>query len=187
MLSTLTGVIDTYLQANVFASNRYQRGNYIGLCELVNTDNGTEPMAVSNTGEGTTAVIDDNYTFNLYHRYISSSYADSEAESFGSGTNGIIDSATMRLVIVADRERLEHPLDEIVQSVVYGLPIKYADADYTDYDYIRSVHLTANNSELDAYADEYGSEGQLPPNYVIAAIDYTLEISINKNCYTLCN
>lgn len=190
MHSDFVNVIDTALAAGVFASNRYQRGVYHGIAELVQHDEGTIPMVVSNSGQGTSVVVDDNYTFQIYHRHISSTHADLPSTSFGSGMNSVRESANMRLVIIADRERLEESKSDLIAGVVFGFPDQFTDANTSTYSYVEQVNVQVTNSNLDSiavYQDEYGLEGQLPPNYVMAAIDYEMTIDVNKNCYTLCN
>jgi hypothetical protein len=184
-ITDINNAIDTLLDAG-----KYRRGNILGLAELVaNGEEGTIPMIVSDAGEGTSVVIDDNYTIQIYHRHTGSTYADIPDQSFGSGANEVRETASIRMIVIADRERLEESKSDLINYVVMGFPQRFSDTDTSAYDYVSQVNVTVNSTNLDSssvYADEYGIESDLPPQYVMASIDYELAIDINKKCFDSC-
>lgn len=189
MHSSFVNIINLALAANVFTAGKYAKGIYYLIAELAtHGEDGTIPMVIPDGGNSTPVIVDDNYPIQIYHRHISSSYADSP-DSFGSGSNEVIETANMKMILIADRERLEHTKSELVDGCVYGFPDNFTDANTTAYDYVSYVKATVNSANLDSsgvYSEEYGIDGELPPSYVMASIDYDLAISVNKNCYTLC-
>ena len=174
----------------VLDSNRFQRANIVGLAELVNNgEEGTIPMVVGDDGSGTIVAVDDTYNLQIYHRHLSSTYTEEADESFGSGVNEVTEVAKMKLVLIADRERIEQSKSDLVTHVAMGFPANFTDTDTGAYTYVSMVRAVVTDSNLDnaeVYSGEYGLDGQLPANYVMASIDYDLYIEINKNCYDSC-
>jgi len=76
---TIIGYINTGLTSGNFASNRFQRGKFYGITELLKLEEGTMPCVIADNGQATKISIDDNYPFQLYHRILGIEGEEDEA------------------------------------------------------------------------------------------------------------
>ena len=187
-LDTIVGYINTGLKAGNFASNRFQRGKFYGIAELLKLEEGTMPCSVSDNGQATKISIDDNYPFQLYHRIENIEGEESE-ESFGDDLD-VTETASMRMVVVFNREIIRLKKEDIVSAVFSSLITGISKADMTSLN-IYECNISYGTFELnyeDVYNTEYNlGEYLLKPQTVMIALPYEIETKYRKGCIQICN
>jgi hypothetical protein len=187
-LDTIVTEINTALKAGNFKSNRFQRGKFYGIAELVKLEEGQIPGIISNKGEVTKVSIDDNYPFQLYHR-ITSIEAEEDELSYGDGLE-VIETVDMRLVIVCNREIIQLKKEDIVSGVFASLPTGISSATETSLN-INYCDITYGQFDINAesvYSEEYQLESfDLTPQTIMIALPYQIITKYRKGCINICN
>lgn len=187
-LDTIVNKINLGLKAGNFKSNRFQRGKFYGIAELLKLEAGKIPCEVTNKGEGNRVSIDDNYPFQLYHRIISIEAEESES-SFGDNLD-VTETANMRMVIVFNREIIQLKKEDIVSGVFSSLIVGISKADLTSLN-IYDCDISYGQFDLDSesvYSDEYDlGDFELTPQTVMIALPYQIQTMYRKGCIQICN
>jgi|688.fasta_scaffold184120_4 hypothetical protein len=187
-LDSIVSQINTDLKAGNFSSNRFQRGKFYGIAELVKIEEGTFPGIIDNTGNIQKVAIDDNYSFQLYHR-ITSIQAEEDELSYGDGYE-IIETADMRLVIVCNREIIQLKKEDIVSGVFASMPTGISNALETslNIDFCDITYGTFDIDQQTVYDAEYQLEDfELKPQIIMIALPYQIVTKYRKGCVNICN
>lgn len=184
---TIIGYINTGLKSGNFSSNRFQRGKFYGITELLKLEEGTMPCLVSDNGQATKISIDDNYPFQLYHRIVEIKGEEDE-NGFGDEVD-VIEMATMRMVIVFNREIIRLKKEDIVSGIFSSMITGISKANMSSLN-INECRISYGNFDLnyeDVYNTEYNlGEYLLKPQTVMIALPYEIETKYRKGCIQIC-
>jgi hypothetical protein len=172
---TIIGYINTGLTSGNFASNRFQRGKFYGITELLKLEEGT-------------ISIDDNYPFQLYHRILG---IEGEEDEAGYGQDiDVIERCSMQMVIIFNREIIRLKKEDIVSGVFSSLITGISKANMASLN-INECNISYGNFNLnyeDVYNAEYNlGEYLLKPQTVMVALPYEIEVKYRKGCIQICN
>jgi len=193
-LTEITTIINTALEANVFNTSRFQGAKYNAVAELVKEKQGdtiiSRPCTVDDDGECTGVSVDDTWAMQLYHRVIGLSYDDASIDNFGEPVTVKKETATMALVFISDRSRVEKRTDELMAAVAVNLPATLTNAELATLDLydcqIRATGACVIDAEV-VYNREYNlPEYYLKPNSVMCSLNYTIETIYSRKCFGLC-
>jgi len=193
-LTEITTIINTALEANVFNTSRFQGAKYNAVAELVKEKQGdtiiSRPCTVDDDGECTGVSVDDTYPMQLYHRVIGLSYNETAIDNFGEPVTVIKETATMALVFISDRSRVEKRTDELMAAVAVNLPATLTNAELATLDLYDCQIRATGQCVIDAevvYNREYNlPEYYLKPNSVMCSLNYTIETIYSRKCFGLC-
>lgn len=187
-LDTIVTDINTALKAGVFGSNRFQRGKLYGIVEKVKVSEAElMPCVISDNGDCAKISVDDTYPFQLYHRLLSVE-AEYDEESYGDEKD-VIETASMRLVVIGNRSVLRLKKEDIVSGIVSALPsgvgtatltslnINYCEIEYGEFEVIAN----------EVYDEEYSIEEYLlKPQTIMIALPYSIVTKYRKGCFDFC-
>jgi hypothetical protein len=185
---TIIGYINTGLTSGNFASNRFQRGKFYGITELLKLEEGTMPCVIADNGQATKISIDDNYPFQLYHRILG---IEGEEDEAGYGQDiDVIERCSMQMVIIFNREIIRLKKEDIVSGVFSSLITGISKANMASLN-INECNISYGNFNLnyeDVYNAEYNlGEYLLKPQTVMVALPYEIEVKYRKGCIQICN
>jgi len=193
-LSSIATILNTALKADVFSTFRFQSAKYYDIVslikEVINDVQTTKPCTIDNDGECTPVIVDDNYPMQIYHRIMSLNYEQVAEDNYGDPVNFIKENASMSLVLIADRGRLQMEAEDLLSLIAVNLKPTLTTVQLAALSLI-SCNIYANgeaviDSEI-VYNREYNTqEFLLKPNLDMYSLSYTIEMVYGKNCLSAC-
>lgn len=192
-LRQIIPILNTTIKAGGFTAKRFQKGSFDGIAELIKRGEGEEeqkfPVLVANDGICTDVGINDTKPFQVYHRILSLNGTDPEdGNNFGDQLT-VAEEASMRLVVIGDRNRLELAPEDIMAGINLWLPRDLASsvAKSLDLESVQIIPGAINLNMQEVFEEEYpGTAFNLPPNSIMAYMDYQIISEYNKNCFSIC-
>jgi hypothetical protein len=185
---TIIGYINTDLKSGNFASNRFQRGKFYGITELLKLEEGTMPCVIADNGQAAKISIDDNYPFQLYHRILGIE-GEEDIDGYGQDID-VIERCSIQMVIIFNREIIRLKKEDIVSGVFSSLITGISKANMTSLN-INECNISYGAFNLnyeDVYNAEYNlGEYLLKPQTVMIALPYEIEVKYRKGCIQICN
>lgn len=173
----------------------FQKGLFNGLCKQVDRVVGEtlEKQIILYTDvNGTKATgiyVDDLYPFQLYHRILDQNIEDSEIEDFyGDDILQKIVTFEMALVCIVDKFNVELNSEDVITAVGLNMPNNIKPSAITGSQFsqceITTTNVETNSSTV--FSDEYGRNKQIPQQFYLFKIEYTVKLHYTKSCFTLC-
>ncbi len=193
-ISEISTIINTSLKENVFNTSRFQSAVYYGIADLVkeniNDTVTTKPCIIANDGECTSVIIDDTYPMQIYHRIMSLSFEQSTEDNYGEPVRMIKETATMSLVLIADRNRLQMDAENIVSAIAANLPPTLTAAELATLGLSSCQIYATGEAVIDSeviFNREYRNiEYLFKPNAAMFSINYLIEMEFSKSCFDIC-
>ena len=186
-IADIVTLINSNFESTTLSSKRFQRGDLKGLAELVKREGGTIPLILDNNGEGTEVELNDSFPFQIYHRI--TGIEPSEADEYGDGIQ-IKETTTLKLVCFANRQIMQFELDDLITAINVGFLSHLSNAQTATLgNWFSNIDIDVtqiNIDKSDVWSGEFGSEGNLPPNYQCFSVDYNVLSDINTECFALC-
>jgi hypothetical protein len=191
-LHEIVAQVNTDLIANQFSSKKFQKGRFNGIAELMTEVDGdqeqTVPCIAEDNGDTEKLIIDDKYSFQLYHRHVGSSFEDTPESDFGD-RNSRKEIAQMLMIIIGDRSRLKLNKEDIITGISLGMPLEMTKA-FRETNSLQSVNIIQGEFNLDrnsVYDAEYNvSENMLKTNTIFLAFPYQIETIALTSCIQIC-
>lgn len=185
-LKTIVDSINTSMQATL-NQEKFQRGIYYGLAKVVlkeyDDDTKKAVPVIYTDGKEIECSINDDYSFNAYHRCISLSQVPNPTD-FGDGDNSLKETANMIMVVWGDSERMGLCQEDLASIMSASFPSEMTVSD------ISKVLVRVNNINIDSfalYSQEYKStDYPLNPENYYFSIGYTVETTFEKSCVDKC-
>ena len=186
--------INTDLKTVHFNSKKFQKGRFSGLAELIVKVDGDQRQLVhaiiDNNGGATILIINDKYSFQLYHRHIGSTVEPvDEVEQFGDRMLRQ-ETASMLMVVIGDRKRLKLTKEEIITGIMLGMPLELGSSFLTtnSLDNATIIPGEFNLNKEDAWNTEYNTvDVMLKPSDIFFTMAYSIETMANAlNCIDIC-
>ena len=185
ILEQIVEVLNGRLQNGVLSSSYFQNGNWNTLAYLTNpTDDRPQKPYVVENGVTKDVIIDDRYSFNIYHRVLDAFF--NPADTFGDG-NGVVSMVcNMYAVIYADQQRTTYSPTDLALAVSAGLNYQLTPTDLGNSKILRvkASVVRANLNGSQVFSGEYGKGGHNPMQLtdVMIGIGYQLEITAHSSC-----
>jgi hypothetical protein len=183
-LDTIVNTINTALKANSFKSGQFKRGVVYGIAEIIPFNDGiTMPAIVQNSGDAEQIAIDDTYPFQLYHRIEGIEGEETE------GYDDVIETANMRLVIIADRSILKLKREDLVSMVYASFIGEISKSEQSSLNiYECSIEYgTFELNSQEVFNAEYNiGDYQLSNQTIMIAMPYTIMTKYRKKCLLTC-
>ena len=188
-LHKITVFINDTIKANL-TKKPFKGSIYKGITEAVvdDVDGNSKPCIVDNDGQATSVIINDVYPMQIYHKTISIRYNEAE-NNYGKPGNTTEEEANMQLVFIGNRNKLNLTKENIIALLAVFFPKNVKTTDVSSPDFL-SCSISIGTAELNTrtvYNNEYGNiDFNLPPNYVMMSLPYTVVTSYNKSCIVVC-
>lgn len=191
-INEIVNLVNAELESTTLISKRFQKGNILGLAELVTKEEEeptTVPLILNNNGEGTEVMLDDNYPFQIYHRITDIAVADNNGDDFGDGDT-TVEVTTMKMVVFANRRIMEFQIDDLITAINVGFPLSLSKTSMTTLgNWFSQVNFEVTSIEIDKQAvwnGEFNYSQPLPPYQQVFAVNYEVQSHIMAGCYDIC-
>lgn len=193
--------IDQHLSAGVFNYERFQGGRFAGMAWQVPTRKPGEenkdrlfyiPAVVTNLGEYSHVIPDDNYPIITYHRVLSNTYGVAEQRrQFGDGNKLVVNSTDVLFTVIAFTKRVNMSSDQIEALIMSDFPDELKSPVFEMPEGVFQVTIQPAGSSFDSvalFSQEYRGEVYfLKPESVLFQIRYRIEAVFKKGCFTICD
>lgn len=189
-LHQIIAQINTDLKGGQFSSKKFQKGRFSGIAELItkmdDEKEQTIPGIVDNDGDVTSLAMDDIYTFELYHRHLSSTVTEVE-EDFGDRTLRE-ETANMILVVMGDRERLKLTKEDIITGINLGMPVELGQTFLTNNSLVgvNIIQGEFNLDKEDVWTTEFSTDVMVKPQSIIFSLNYQVVTKTWTSCLEIC-
>jgi hypothetical protein len=159
-----------------------------GLAQLVRRQTGsveeTLPGIIDRDGEVTFVGPDDIDAVRIYHRLTGATSSRSTNKGVGDSENDIVNSYQMAMIVYMDHKRSKLFPEELFLYLQANMPDGLNSEPYKRIS-IRTGNIIFNSQAI--YAAEYaGSEFKLPAEQSLFQINYTIETTFKKGCFSKC-
>ena len=185
--------INIDLRTVQFASKRFQKGRFSEIAELITSKDDDQrqvvPGIVDNNGVVDKLIINDKYSFQLYHRHIGSTVDPIDPDlQFG---DRILrqETANMLMVVIGDRTRLELTKEEIITGIMLGMPLELGSTflSTNSLDNVNIIPGDFNLDKEDAWNTEYNtSDVMLKPETIFFTMAYAIVTRAKFDCIAVC-
>ena len=190
-IDRIVDLINDTLKAGALSRKAFQGGMFYGVAKLVQVKdtenkNTLRPhiYEISSKKE-TSPFINDTYSFQIYHRVISSSYEYGKDQQFGDGGTLITETTTMQAIVYGDPVRLSVNQENLAFIIITGLPTDLTPTQIgnTDIGRVSIEPLSVNHNSISVYSQEYNqSDYPLDPRAILFALSYKIETISDKAC-----
>jgi len=191
LLSNIVANINAQIQAKL-PSQEFQMAQYSGITIPITRtlkENGTATfpgVRVPNSKDAKAIVLDDKYNLIVYHKLISNSYSNNEAEDYGDDYSIIKQVTTMQMVVWAQSSKIgflaEHELESAISGAMFKV-IKFPP--------LLELYVTPTSTNYDKnslFGQEFkGVSNILQNDHLYFAINYTIESTFAKHCFSICD
>jgi hypothetical protein len=192
-LRVIIPMLNTVIKDGAFTAKRFQAGSFDGIAELIKRTADGEadqklPALVANDGTCTEVGINDTKPFQVYHRIIDMQASDPDENNFGDQLT-VQEITNMRIVVMGDRNRLLLSPEDIMGAINLWIPraLSSAEAKALGLESIQIIPGEINLNMEEVFDDEYpGTDFNLPPNHIMAFMNYQVIIEYNQKCFSLC-
>ncbi len=194
-VNALTILINSALQADQFASSRYQSGQWFGIADPVMTtgeseSGNIEPMILDDEGEGTPVVFDDTSSLVVFHRLDDLTYEIADPNDYGSPGTTMRETASMRMMFTASRNKLKSRGENMVAAAILDFPKEFLPSVIAPLG-MNSCIIEMGDVETDIYSlwnkEWQGTKMMLSTDTVMFQIKYKIVNTFNKKCFSLCS
>jgi hypothetical protein len=194
-LKNITAYINTTLEANVFNTSRFQGGRFYTIAELVpeiiNDTRTAKPCVVDNDGECVPVIVDDTYPLQVYHRIMSLANTPADPDMYGDGLTYTKLTATMSLVFISDRSRVQMRGEDLTTIIAANIPPTLPQTQLNALSLYSVAIYPQGEVQIDSeivYNREYRlTEYLLKPNSIMHSISYVVEVVYSKDCLKACD
>ncbi|KKN67195.1 hypothetical protein LCGC14_0463680 [marine sediment metagenome] len=174
-----------------FDSKKFQKGRFSGIAELITKVDKKEirqtiPAIIDNSGDETKLTIDDSYPFELYHRHLTSTVTEIEAD-FG---DRVIreETANMVLVVMGDRQRLKLNKEDIITGINLGMPVELGSAFLTANSLVGAniIQGEFNLNKEEVWNSEFNTEVGTKPSDILFSLSYQVVTKTWTTCIEIC-
>jgi len=188
-ISSIVDIINSTLTnstTGVMKDERFQRGKFYGLTELITRGDETIPTLVDNNNKKIEVVINDSYPIQVYHRVLSVPPAEQNNDGFGDDIN-YTQNYSMKLVCINDRTKTKIDKFALTEAFLVGFPSQIAETTFVS-DYVKATKVTVGEPDyVGVYTEEYNiPDTKIPPYIDFFSVNYTVSMEISKDCYSLC-
>jgi hypothetical protein len=193
-LNSICGLINAALQADQFASRRYQSGQWFEIADPVQTSGESEgdkvePMILDDFGEGTAVVFDDTSSLVVFHRLDNLQYELGEPNDYGAPGTTMREVASMRMMFTASRSKLKSRGEDMVAAAILDFPKEFLPSVISPLG-MNSCIIEMGDVETDIYGlwrkEWPGTNMTLATDTVMFQIKYKIVDTFNKKCFQLC-
>lgn len=190
-ITDIATLINLTLEAGTLSSKRFQKGDILGLAELMKKEGAdtTYPAIIDINGEGTEVMQNDKFPFQVYHRIIEIVPSVESADTYGDGDTKI-ETTQMKMVVFANRRTMQFELDDLITAINVGFPVSLSKTQLATLgSFFSQIDFEVTGFDLDKQAvwvSEFGSEAALPTYSQVFAVSYKVQSHIMAGCYEIC-
>jgi len=192
-INDIVNLINATLEASTLTNKRFQKGELLGLAELVTKDDTTGkttvPLILDNDGEGTEVMLNDTLPFQAYHRITEISVATNDDDSYGDGDTHT-EETKMKMIIFSNRRIMQFQQDDIITAINVGFPVSLSKTQLATLgNWFSQVDFEVENIDIDkeaVWSGEFGFSNSLPPFYYTFSVNYKIQSHIMAGCYDIC-
>ena len=198
LLNQIVQLINEGLKVKALSDKRFATGDYNGIAipvyrEKIGGPAGQRQSLPCVYQEGDSAKyvgIDDTMPIIIYHRLLRNTAPPQQAKNqFGDGNRWIKSSATLIMIVYADRSRINLSQDDLEALIISGMIDEIPRAQYpsTGVSSILVTHQETNFSAQSIFAQEYQNvDFFLKPESILFQITYTIGVQYSKSCLSIC-
>jgi hypothetical protein len=192
-LKEIVDYVNATLKAGTLSSSDFkiQQFGIAQLVPVVDENQRSLPLLVSNYGDGTFVGIDPRFTMTTYHRCITKSYQSINTDlQFGDGNTQMTETNTMRMIVYADRSELKRTPEQIADIIVNGMPTILPNTFLTGKTGLSQVIIlpvTVEMSSTTVWGNEFiGYDYGVSPQTCLISIEYTAIVNYDSTCIESC-
>lgn len=166
-----------------------------GLCEILprnyNGEQDSIPALVDLDGGTQFSGFDDRFSILIYHRCLGTNIVEAPI-AFGDGDNIAREEASMRMVVFADRLRLQLQPTQLSTRLTAAITQQLSASQIQTFPGLFGVTIDPDSTNYDGvtiYGDEYGlaaSTYPVHPHQMYLALDYTITTDYDVTCISDC-
>ena len=190
-IDRIVTLINDTLKTDMLSRKAFQGGMFYGVAKLVQVKDSEDKNTLRphiyevNSKKESNPFINDTYSFQIYHRVVSSSYEYSKIQQFGDGNTLITETTNMLAVVYGDPARLSVTQENLAFIIIAGMPTNLTPIQIgnTDLGQVGIEPLSVNHNSISVYSQEYNqSDYPLDPRSILFAISYKIETISDKAC-----
>jgi hypothetical protein len=188
-LNEIVEIINLLVNAKLTGA-KYASVKQHGLASLVTNDkNLTAPFAISRSGEGSYVGYDDKFPFTSYHRYLGSTYNESDA-NYGNDNSRKSQVQNMVMMVMGKQSKITLFPDDLEMLIVSAFPSGLTPTQKEDFKFKScGIKITGSNHDLSSlFKREFANQKFSPDsNKFMFELRYQIECTWGKECInTLC-
>lgn len=187
-LSKVIDYVNNRLKETTLNRNDIQRGRFFGLAKQVQVegeDNILMPVIYSD-GKEIDPIIDDRYSFQIYHRITSTSYGVSETVQAGDEFQFLDETTTVRALVYSNGNSVKLTENDLAYLLMVGLTMVIKEDELKNLG-VNNITVLPSGADFNSravFAAEYGTDAlfKINPEDNYFAFTYTVKMTANKNC-----
>lgn len=191
--SAIVKYINAVLEQRLSSAN-FRQGKYYGIAQIAKIKESDDsvsmkPVIFDNEGIDINKIIDDVYSFVVYHRTLAFQFANidnNQKFSFGDGASNKTQIINMVMVVYGDREKLQITQEQFTSLIYFMFPSEVLDEVKSQMQGVQTLTVSpvsSNNVSLSVMQQEGIMCEQ---ENILFSIQYQIRMQVNGNCFNDC-